>query len=224
MRRAGSASWRFAEGIEQLPVVALYVRDAMGLAVPPGDPVPPRLDAVVPDRSGLLDAGQRFDAGAQWASWWSAVLANDIRMHRGAQDGVEQSAWMRGLAGEATELFDPPAFASLNDRPGLRAAMRASFPEALEWADQLRRTLLGPPHGRHGQFDYELIRTVAEQTAHQYRVSPDAVAACAVVLPVVGSWWYRCAPGAIVCSVHAAMDTVVARAALADAFASALAD
>ncbi len=92
MKLAGSASWRFAEGIEQLPVMALYVRDAMGLAVPQGERVAPRLDAVLPDRSGLLDPGQRVAAGAQWASWWHAVVAYDVHMHRGAPDGVERSA------------------------------------------------------------------------------------------------------------------------------------
>lgn len=224
MKLAGSASWRFAEGIEQLPVMALYVRDAMGLAVPQGERVAPRLDAVLPDRSGLLDPGQRVAAGAQWASWWHAVVAYDVHMHRGAPDGVERSAWRRQLLDEATALFDPPEFASLTDRSALRAAMRASFPEALEWADQLRHTLLHLPQGPPATFDYQLIRAVAEQTARRYQVSPDAVTACAEVRPVEGYWWYRYAPGAIVCSIHAAGDTVVARAALTDAFASGLAD
>lgn len=35
-RRTGRlASWRFAEGVEQLPLVALYVRDALGLLLEP---------------------------------------------------------------------------------------------------------------------------------------------------------------------------------------------
>lgn len=222
VRLTRSASWRFAEGIEQLPLVALYVRDAMGLGVPPGELVPPRLDAVLPDRSGLLDAGQSAAAGAQWLDWWRAVLARDIRMHRGTPEGVERSPWMEQLPHVATALFDPSDFASRTDRPALRAALRASFPEALRWADQLRRTLLEPPQGSPTTFDYQLVRAVAEQTIRYYRVSPDAVTACAVVLPVEGCWWYRYEPGAIVCSVPAAADPVVARAVLTDAFASGL--
>ena len=66
MRRAESASWRFAEGIVQMPVVALFVRDAVGLGVPPGAALPPRLDGELPDRSGLVSAGQRRAAGAEW--------------------------------------------------------------------------------------------------------------------------------------------------------------
>lgn len=145
IRQAGVPSWRFAMGIEQLPLVALYVRDALGLPVAPGELVPPRLDLVLPDRSGLLDPDQRAAAGAQWADWWSAVLAHDVRGHRGAPEGVDAHAWRRRSIGEATALFDPPEFSSLADRPDLQTALRASFPEALRSANELRRMLLHPP-------------------------------------------------------------------------------
>lgn len=222
MRHAGTASWRFAEGIEQLPVAALYVRDAVELAMPAGGLIPPRLDAAVPDRSDLLDAAQRAAAGVEWAGWWHAVLAEDVGDHRGPPDGVEQHAWMRQRMLDTRTLFDPPEFESLADRPALRAAVSGSFPEAPRWADQLRGTLLRAASGRPAQFDYQLVRAAAEQTARQHRVQPGMVSACAVVLPVVGHWWQRYAPGAIVCSVHAAHDPDVARDALTDAFTSGL--
>jgi len=67
------------------------------------------------------------------------------------------------------------------------------------------------------------VRAAAEQIARSHRVSPDAIRACAVVLPVEGIWWNRFAPGAVLCSVRAALDPGVARSVLTEAFESALA-
>ncbi|MDQ2850002.1 MAG: hypothetical protein M3Y49_04565, partial [Actinomycetota bacterium] len=91
------------------------------------------------------------------------------------------------------------------------------------WADVQRRALLIPPQGRPAQFDYEVVRAAAEQTAHRYQVSPEAVRACAVVLPVEGIWWKGFGPGAVLCSVHAARDPGIARSVLSDAFQSGVA-
>ena len=222
MRRAGSASWRFAEGINKMPVAALFVRDAVGLGVPPGAELPPRLDGEVPDRSGLVSAGQRRAAGAEWVGWWEAVVAHHVGLQQGAPHGADERAWLRQQVVQAGALFDPPDFASLAGRSALRDVLRTTFADALRWADDQSRTLLMPPHGHPGQFDYETVRSVAEQVAQRHRVSPNAVRGCAIVLPVESSWWRRCSPGAILCSAHAARDPDAARAALTDAFDSGL--
>lgn len=223
MQHAGSASWRFAEGIEQLPLVALFVRDAAGLDVPANRANPPRLDGSLPDHSALLDSERRATAGPFWTGWWQAVVAQGVRQHQGTPAGLDQRAWFRQRADEHRAVFDPPELTSLADRPALREVVRATFEEALRWADARRRTLLLPPEGRHGQFDYDMTRAVAEQVARRHRVSPAAVRACAVVLPVEGNWWQRFAPGAVLCSVNAAHDPSAARTVLADAFESGLA-
>lgn len=222
MQDAGSASWRFAEGIEQLPLVALFVRDAAGLDVPPSPVNPPRLDGDWPDHSAQ-HSEQRATAGAFWTGWWQAVLAQDVRQHQGAPHGVDQRAWFRQWTDEHRAVFDPPEFTSLADRPALREVVRTTFEEALRWADARRRTLLFPPAGRHGQFDFDTTRAVAEEVARRHRVSPGAVRACAVVLPVEGNWWQRFAPGTVLCSVNAARDPDMARTVLVDAFESGLA-
>lgn len=234
MRVAGSASWRFAETVSQRPLVALFVRDALGLPVPGGEGIPPGLDDDLLDHSVLLGSARRAAAGASWPSWWHAVLAREVahQMHdpgspptgRGRDGAV---AWARQVAAEHRDLdagypvvFDPPEFDGLADRPALQEAVSVTFRKALEWADRCRRALLQPPAGRHGQFDYGLTRRVAEQTARRYRVSPEEVHGCAVIVPVQGMWWYRVRTGAIVCSVHAARDPTTAETILTDAFTS----
>ena len=118
-------------------------------------------------------------------------------------------------------LPDTP-FAGLADRPALRQAVRVTFGEALRWADTQRRSLLFLP-ARPAQFDSQLVRAEAEQTAGLHRVDLGQVRACAVVVPVRGAWWHRFAPGAVVCSVLAARDPAVAHTIITDAFESGLA-
>jgi len=147
MQSAGSPSWRFAEGIEQLPLVALFVRDAVGLDVPPSPVNPPRLDGDLPAHPAQRDSELRATAGAFWTGWWQALLALDVRQHQGTPSGVDQRAWFRQRADEHRAVFDPPEFTSLADRPALREVVRTTFEEALGWADARRRTLLLPPAG-----------------------------------------------------------------------------
>ena len=190
----------------------------------PASPVnPPRLEGDLPDHSALRDSERRATAGAFWTGWWQAVVAQDVRQRQGTPDGIDQRAWFRQRADENRAVFDPPELTSLADRPALREVVRTTFEEALRWADARRRTLLFPSAGRHGQFDYDTTRSVAEEVARRHRVSPGAVRACAVVLPVEGNWWQRFAPGAVLCSVNAARDPAMARTVLADAFESGLA-
>ena len=205
-----------------MPLVALFVRDAVGLGVPTGAVIPPRLDGEVPNRSGLVDARQRRAAGEEWVGWWQAVVAHHVGLHQGPPDSADQTEWLQLQAAQVGSLFDPPDFAALAGRPALCDVVRATFADALRWADIQRRTVLTPPAGRPGQFDYETVRSVAEEIARRHRVGSEVVRGCAVVLPVQGNWWRRFSAGAILCSVHAARDPSEARRALADAFESGL--
>lgn len=219
MRLASSTSWRFAEGVEQLSVVALYVRDALRLELPVDGVVPPPLEPAPPERRDVLSGDQRADAAAQWLDWWRLVVAHEVRRHQGPPAGMEQRAWARTELADVWALFDPPDFGGSAKRPVLRTALRATFDEALRWADQ-RRASVRSTDGSH--FDYDLVRSAAEDTIRRHRVEPDAVRACAVVLPVQGAWWQQIGPGAVACSVHAAADPDVAQVALMDAFESGL--
>lgn len=61
MELAGTSSWRFAESArDDLPHVALFVRDAVRLPVVPGPAVPPRLAGTVPDHRHLLREEERL--------------------------------------------------------------------------------------------------------------------------------------------------------------------
>jgi len=155
-----------------LPLVALFVRDAARLDVPASPVNPPRLEGDLPDHSALRDSERRATAGAFWTGWWQAVVAQDVRQRQGTPDGIDQRAWFRQRADEHRAVFDPPELTSLADRPALREVVRTTFEEALRWADARRRTLLFPSAGRHGQFDYDTTRSVAEEVARRHRVSP----------------------------------------------------
>lgn len=182
-----SPLWRFAEGIEQLPLVALFVRDALALDVPGGGNIPPRLESRLRYRSRLLDGGQRAAAAASWRVWWQLVLAREMHKHRGAPDGMDQLDWMRQCLARHRGVFDPPEFASQATESALRHALRATFEEALRWADEQRAWLA--PADRSGQFDHDAARRVVRGVTRRHRLGPeDVVHACAVVLPVEGSW------------------------------------
>lgn len=225
MQRAGSASWQFTEGIEEMPLVALFVRDAVGLAVLAGSAIPPRLGGERPgDRSDVLEIGQGDAAGPAWTDWWLQIVSLTVHHWQDESAASDQQARMRQRAAEYRKVFDPPAFASLANSPALREAVRATFEDAVRWANTRRRALRMPPQGRPGQFDYDIVRGVAEQMARQYQVSPGAVRGCALVLPVEAKWWARFAPGAVLCSIDAARDPAVAQIVLTDAFESSLAN
>jgi hypothetical protein len=219
MQTAGSESWRFAEGIEQLPNTALFVRDAVGLVVPAGPTIPPRLAGPLPDRSQVLAPEVRSEAGRQWATWWQAILTHEARMQRG-DHGADRPAWLRGLADDLHLIVDTTDFAALSDRPVLRDAVRATFVEGCRWTDDQRSAWLPPARGP--LFGWEMTRDVAEEVAARRGVGLDAVRACAVVLMVEGTWWRHFAPGVVLCSLSATQDPKIARTALQEAFESGL--
>ena len=213
MELAGSTSWRFAESAgDHLPHVALFVRDATGLPVPPGPAVPPRLTGAVPDHHDLLSQPEREDAGRQWVGWWSDVLGVD----RQEAADRELHAFPRGAYERAGA---PPDFAALADRPALRRAVVATFPDAHRWVGRRRRSAGAE---RQGSFTYGLVRQVAEDVAFDRSVDIGRVRAGAVVLHVEGVWWHLLVPGTVVCSTAATEDPVAAQQVLRQAFESGL--
>ena len=80
MKLAGSSSWTFGHGIEQLPHAALYVRDVTGLQPPPDPILPPRLALPDDERSDVFDEAGRAEAGAQWLRWWQALVVDEAAL------------------------------------------------------------------------------------------------------------------------------------------------
>jgi len=222
MQRAGSASWQFTEGIEEMPLVALFVRDSVGLPIMERPDAPPRLDdGSLHDHRDLVGFGQHDAAGAAWTDWWLRIVSVIVRQWQHKPASMDQQVLLQRLA-EHQAVFDPPAFDSLVSSPALREPARATFEDAIRWAGTRRSALQTPPDGRPGQFDYDTVRAVAEQVARQHQINPGAVHGCALVLPVRTTWWTRFAPGAVLCSIDAAREPGIARTVLADAFESGL--
>jgi hypothetical protein len=213
----GMRSWRFrASAGDQLPHVALFVREAVGLSVAAGPAVPPRLAGSVPDRRDLLDEDERQIAGHQWTSWWEAVLGVDA-------DAQEASPTdLTGLADLRTrheQAGSPPDYSALVDRPALRRAVVETFLEAHRWVDSERLGLRGQ---REAPFPHRLVAQVAEGVAFDRSVDIGDIHGSAVLLHVEGSWWHLFAPGTVVCSIGAAAQPDEAESILRRAFESGL--
>ncbi len=220
MQFVGSTSWRFAESArDEMPHVALFVRDALGLPVSPAPAVPPPLTGSVPDRRGLLSAEEREEAGRQWPGWWAALLGFEVRLQEEPPDPDHPASWA-ALWAQRDRIGSPPDSAALVDRPALRRAVVETSSEAHRWAGRLPDVEHRGEQG--GCFPYRLVRQVAEDVAFDRRVDVGAVRASAVVLEVEGSWWHLLAPGAVVCSRAVTAEPRTAHLVLRQAFESGL--
>lgn len=204
MEVLGPSSWRFEESArDDLLHLALFVRDAAGIPVPPGPAVPPRLAGAVPDHHDLLGEDERQTAGRQWDTWWTDLL-------------VVQGQWAVQAQGMRRERAGcPPDFAALADRPALHRVVVECWPQARHW--------LAPRRDQsRGCFDDQIVRQIAEDVAFDHAVDVGAVRGRAVVLDVEGSWWHVLSPGTVVCSTAATSDPETAQLVLRRAYESGL--
>jgi hypothetical protein len=210
MKRAGSSSWTFGHGIEQLPHAALYVRDVTGLQPPPGQLLPPRLAVPDGERLDVLDETGRAEAGAQWLRWWRALVLSEAAQRPDSSGGLQHGLWPD----------DEGWIADLgNGQAALQQAVAAGFAEGCRWFGRHRSP---EPDTDRACFEWSLVRDVAEDVARRHHVSPGAVRGYAVVLRLDGTWWAGFGSGAAVCSVAAAQDPQTARDVLLEAFESGL--
>jgi hypothetical protein len=168
-------------------LVALYVRDALGLVVADEVDLPPPLS---------MAFDQRADADApnlaeQWVDWWRALLADEVRRHAiadAADPHGRRAPFVRALASPRRH-FDPPAFTSLQATPLLRRRVRELWPAAAHanWREP-------------GRIDGAFAGVVARDIAAERGVTAGALDGTLIVLPVRGSWAWRQAPGIVVCS------------------------
>ena len=219
MRVAGRPSWRFGSGNGQCSHLraALFARDSAGLAVPPSPGVPPPVAAEwlageLPSGLAALAPADLAAAAGQWLEWWRALVASTVAEagSRSPAD-AEPADVLAWLANRHATVFDPPDFGSLATMPELRAVARAT--------QQIHPRVPDRP----GSFDYQLIRSIAEQTAADFGVPIDAIDGTAHVLDVQGSWWHVAGPGCVLCSPAATADPAVAAQLLRAVFASRLA-
>jgi hypothetical protein len=214
MRFSKAPSWRFAESMDQLLLLALYTRDMAGLS-PASDPAqPPPLTGM--DSEPRLDLAEddRDLAGRQWIGWWDDLLDNAILTHSG--DGpTGRAAWER-----TQQIVDPPEFSALADRPALRKAMLATYSKGVRWTDAATSYPASPavPYSQKQFFPWLTVKAAAEEAAFDQGVSIDTMRGVVLVLAVEGVWWHRHTPGAVLCSSEAAQNPAVARRVLREAF------
>jgi len=197
--------------------LALFIRDAAGLAVTRSDDVPPHLAGEVPGQAGALPGAEREAAAGQWVTWWRRLLAQAVReaLRGNAPDGDQDPlARVQAIYAGREEVFDPPRFASLAGLPQLHPVAAAVYAHADRWWNTRERTV--PQEG--GAFAWRLVRDAAEDAAAELGIPIGDVTAATYMLDVDGPWSYLAAPGCALCSVAVAVDPPAARQLLHDVF------
>jgi hypothetical protein len=217
MYQAGSPSWRFMEDDAQFLHLALFMRDAAGLAVTRLDDIPPPSAGEVPGQAVTLPEAEQGAAAEQWAIWWRRLLAQAVReaLRGNAPEGEQDPlARVQAIYADREEVFDPPRFASLADLPQAHPVAAAGYLRAGRWWSTRERTV--PQEG--GAFAWRLVRDAAEDAAAELGIPIGDVTAAVYVLDVDGPWSYLAAPGCALCSVAVAFDPPAARQLLHDVF------
>jgi hypothetical protein len=218
VRLAGMSSWRFAESEPQMPHVALFVRDSVGLVVPAAPDVPPVLVDELADHRAVLPDIDRANAGEQWVSWWRQLVAHELSAQH-PPGGLDERTWLRRRADQMLTITDSSDFAALTDRPVLRIAVAATFLEACRWTGEVKRSRMSAPRPRFG---WSLVKQAAEDVAFGHGVDVGDMDGTVIVLTVEGMWSHLLGPGTALCSTATAADAWSAYALLRDVFGSQL--
>ena len=177
MHPAGQCSWRVGiESSSSLLDIALFTRDACGLDVPADARVPPPVATTVRDRRDALAPALRSPAGAQWLSWWVALVAQVGAVQLGSLVlPASTHQRLETLAALDQGLFDWPDLDALATRPALRKAVRAVGAEARRWSgEQRRKVALDTRAGDPSPIAHTAVRDAAEATMTRYAVPPRA--------------------------------------------------
>lgn len=228
MHHAHRPSWRLSADVSHVAHLALLVRDAGRLPMPPDDALPPPRTPPVPEPAGPVVEIDRAAAASQWVGWWHAIVAaegdrllatpndppsrdaDDLRRH------VHNTA-RRHLA-EQQALADPPSFAALADRPDLRALARAVYDLDDDEFDGVRRA----EFARSPQLiEWHVTHKAAQAVARERHLPINSLNAAVLVLFVEGVWWSTAAPGVVLASLGAVHDELVAARLVRAAYRSA---
>ncbi|WP_336725199.1 hypothetical protein [Cellulosimicrobium cellulans] len=216
MRFEGRPSWRLSVSDGGDLDLLLWVRDALGL-VAAADDTPPHCEPAPADRSALLRADARDAAASRWIVWWRAALAFEAagRIEEPPPGEDAFLGWVRARSVARDAVGSPPAFAALDDVPGLRDAVARLWPEAHRALAERAADRAEVLHRRTAADDR---RALAAEVARTHGVGIGDVRGAVLVVPVAGTWWRVAAPGTVVCSASAYVDdaafaTEVVRAA-----------
>lgn len=221
MRFGNQSSWRFEEDDAQMLHLALFTRDAAGLAVPPSADTPPPLVPDAPRRPGLVLRDEAAAVAAQWADLWGRLVrfqVSEARLRREEDSNEDMLASLRRLAERQQRVFDPPDFESLAIAAELRRAVVATFEDGLAWFNRPKAN--GGQRPQRDSFDYQVVRNAAQSAATDSGESLQDMDAVVHVLDVEGSWSYLAGPGCALCSTTAAADPATADLLLRQVFGS----
>jgi hypothetical protein len=124
-----------AQDEPRLLVIALYVRDAVGMG-PVGDPALPRLEPAVARTAEPAAAAVE----GQWTGWWHHLLASEVDAQSAIAEAGGSQASLRAVARHHM-AFGPPGFDGLRDRPELRELVMRHDGDARSWCEERSREL-----------------------------------------------------------------------------------
>ena len=115
MRSAGGSPWRATEGASREVLVALYVRDALGIVDPSG--LPRLLGTGLPDAVELSNPM----LGWAWARWWASIVEPASEMPEPPEELLD--AWRSAIGRHLDSARTYAAIA--HDDHGIRSAEAA---------------------------------------------------------------------------------------------------
>jgi hypothetical protein len=194
LRREKGAGWRIAVGDRQAMTIALWLRDASGMA-PDLDPAIPPLDPPVPvDKALAALAGPR--ATAQWTGLWLGLWEGRLE------------DWF------ALRTLGPPGFELLGRCPELKALVEVGFQDAVRWSAD-HRPLAPRGHGSPPYVPREPGLVVKQLEGELGRRARDFELEV-TVLPVAGRVFWLLSDGGLVVSEKLLRDSRALRALLYD--------
>jgi hypothetical protein len=200
VREVDAESWHLSVNFGSATLhAALFVRDAFHLKPDDDDGLPPRLIGDVPNLSSLVPGFDPFEAALAWTSWWERVVNYEGAVALGDHSEGSGEEILRAMSSARAKIFDPPAFASMEDTPSLRSLARVAHREALQWS-KYHSSKLDPLVQRATRAS--VVSRVVWETCASLHLTPSQLRATVLVLDVEGSWRSFPRPGLMLCSAN----------------------
>jgi hypothetical protein len=171
--------WHISCAEPQPLVLALYLRDRLGLHPATRPEIPPVVPQVAADQRPAPQSVATMSG--EWAGWWEALLAAVAETAPGARPRL------------LTGLFEPPP------QTALAGAGAAILADARQWSQQRKREIvqLLPGAGPHAAVEQDVMRGMRKELS---RSGLRTLELRVVVLPVATSWHWRATPTTVLVS------------------------
>ena len=218
---SATGSWRVS--VNSMPAIlheAIFLRDAVGLAVESSVEIPPRLRGGIPDYSGHFSLEWRTSSGVRWALWWSELVRWSVTPQL-----VSLLSDPMTSRGKITDNYSSPAPLFLTeDRDAFVAAELDHVRDlATQWIASLRNELReSKKPSPLSLSDSERLGSVARGTAAQLGAPIETMKAVVVTLAVRGEWSHQPIEGVLLCSEDTMENEAIFAPLLAETFVSGL--